>query len=170
MLRIFLLFFLATGPQLFSQQATSSPPADLELPDAPSAIRQPYDSTVASSSKPASTLVRPAELSIQDSKSKPPRVVDRQFLLLSALNFGAMIADIEMTQYKLSPTVREGNPLFGSHPSREMMYEMSLPVVFATTMWSRQLKKNAPHSKRWMIVPIVGASVHTAAVIWNAHY
>lgn len=100
----------------------------------------------------------------------PPRekrVVNRSFILASLFQVGATIGDIETTQYGLSHGHKEGNPLFGSAPSRKLQYAVAVPVAGVVVGWSYRLKKSAPHSKYWLIPQLVIGTIHTAALSHN---
>jgi hypothetical protein len=146
------------------QQSTS----DKTLPDSPSATKVLADNTRATPF--VSQPLRPAvpALVIQSAPPKEKkRVADRSFILSSLFQIGATIGDIESTQYGLGHGVREGNPLFGSRPSRAKQYGIALPVAAAVVGWSYRLKKSAPHSKHWLIPPVIVGSMHAAALGHN---
>lgn len=58
------------------------------------------------------------------------------------LNLGSLIADAEGTQACLhAHTCTEGNPLFGTNPSRAKAYGIGIPMEFAIYSMSALLKK-----------------------------
>jgi len=94
-------------------------------------------------------------------------VADRNFFLTALFQVGATIGDIESTQYGLSHGARELNPLYGSHPSRAKQYAITMPITAAVLGWSYRLKRSAPHSKYWLIPPLVVGSMHAIAAGHN---
>jgi hypothetical protein len=95
------------------------------------------------------------------------RTGNRSFVLLTVFQAAATIGDIESTQLGLSHGAREANPLAGERPSRAELYAISLPISAGVALWSHRLKKMAPHSKCWMIPPIIFGTGHTGAAIYN---
>lgn len=138
------------------------------LPDAPSETLFKSDKNSPPGSSPPFPESEPPVFQIQ----APPMVrsaktIDRQFFILNAVQLGAVVADVETTVYGLSRGGGEVNPLAGNHPSRLRLYAISLPVDAAVTYWSYYLKKNAPHSKRWRMLPIIGSGIHIGAALHN---
>lgn len=136
-------------------------PSSEAVPDAPSVSRREPNSN--------STIAEivPLTLPIRMEQPKPTRVVDRRFVRLHLLEVGAVILDIESTHYGLSHGGTEANPLFGSRPSRTIQYGIGLPVTFGMTCWSYYLKRNAPHSRRWQILPLLAIGIHGGATVNN---
>jgi hypothetical protein len=137
------------------------------LPDSASATKFTSDgSETAFSVQPIHFAPPPLSL-----EPGPPReskrVADRNFWLTALFQVGATIGDIESTQYGLSHGARELNPLYGSHPSRAKQYAITMPIAAAVLGWSYRLKRSAPHSKYWLIPPLVVGSMHTIAACHN---
>lgn len=142
--------------------------AELTLPDAPSATEHKPDEATRPGSGLQYTGIEPPTFRIQPRPAVVrEKTIDRPFIILQALQLAAMIGDVESTRYGLSHGGREGNPLVGSHPSRAVLYGISLPVTAGLTYWSYHLKKAAPHSRRWQIVPLVTMGIHGVAAVHN---
>ena len=138
------------------------------LPDSPSALKQHKESNALDAANLHTLGGAPPALAIMPQPpAKHANVVDRKFILFTVFQFAASIADVESTQYGLSHGAAEGNPLFGSRPSRAKLYSIALPVSAGVSFWSYRLKKAAPHSGYWMIPSLVTGTTHTGAAIYN---
>jgi hypothetical protein len=88
------------------------------------------------------------------------------YLLLLAAATTATIADCETTKAQLSdPNAREGDPIFGSRPSRARLYGISLPLLGLNAFVSAKLKSR--HSRAWPVLFGVMTGAHGAAAIHN---
>ncbi len=141
---------------------------DKALPDSASTSKASADNGSGNPFSAQPIRFTPPTLAIQ---STPPRermrTADRSFWLTHVFQIAATVADIESTQYGLAHGAREANPLFGSHPSRGKQYAISMPLSAAVVGWSYRLKRSAPHSRHWLIPPIVIGTMHTVAVCHN---
>ena len=155
---------LVSACTLFGQ--TSQPVAEQTLPDSASTSKAAAEGASAFTAEPI--RMAPPPLSIQ---SNPPverrRVVDRHFLWVALFQVGATLADIESTQYGLSHGAREINPLYGNHPSRAKQYAITMPITAGVLGWSYRLKRSAPHSKYWVIPPLIVGTMHAIAFCNN---
>ena len=87
----------------------------------------------------------------------PPRVVDKKFVLVSALVMGLTISDLERTQHCLHRgTCIEMNPMLPH--SRAGMYAVNIPLN-AATMWLGYRMKSQGR-KTWWIAPALVAAGH----------
>ena len=167
MKRLLLCAGLLLSVPVFGQSSQQPTPEQM-LPDSASTSKITADNTSA-----LSFVIQPIRSTppVLLSQSGPPRegtrVADRSFILPTLFQIGATIGDIESTQYGLSHGVREANPLYGSHPSRAMQYGITMPIAAAIVGWSYRLKKSAPHSRYWLIPPVVVGSIHTPALGHN---
>ena len=94
---------------------------------------------------------------IETTKPKAKRVVDKKFIIMSALVMGTTIADIETTQHCLgNGTCRELNPLIPH--SRAGMYAVNLPINALAMYVSYRLK--AGGHRTWWIAPIAISGAH----------
>ena len=145
---------------------TSQSVAEQALPDSASSSKAAAEGASTFTAQPI--RVTPPALLIQ---SNPPqerrRVVDRSFLWTTLFQVGATVADIESTQYGLSHGARELNPLYGNHPSRAKQYVITMPITAGVLAWSYRLKRSAPHSKHWLIPPLIIGSMHAIAFCHN---
>lgn len=172
MKHVFGLILLCSTLPVYGQvnSAVSDQPPALSLPDSPS------------STKPSQQVAKLNFASFRTSPEVPPalviqgptvkeshKVVDRPFILFTIAEFGATVADIESTERGLSSGYHEDNPLLGSHPSRAKLYGIGMPSAALIALWSYEFKKVAPHSKRWMIPPILAGSIHGGAAIHNLY-
>ncbi len=160
------LCYLAVFSALIMVGQTSQPVADQALPDSASTSRAAADGASAFTVQPI--RVTPPALLIQTNVPvERRRVFDRSFLWTALFQIGATVADIESTQYGLSHGARELNPLYGNHPSRTKQYAITMPITAGVLAWSYRLKRGAPHSKHWLIPPIIVGSMHAIAACHN---
>ena len=140
----------------------------VSLPDAPSESLHKLSDDIPAQAGLRFTEIDPPSFRIDP---QPPRarrkIVDCQFIILSLAQLGAVIADVESTEYGLSHGSRESNPLAGPRPSRGMLYGISVPVSVGLTYWSYHLKQVIPHSRRWQSIPIITGAIHVAATVHN---
>lgn len=139
----------------------------LGLPDSASATKFKADGAESAFSVQPIQFA-PPPLSLEPGPPRESkRVADRNFFLTALFQVGATIGDIESTQYGLSHGARELNPLYGNHPSRAKQYAITMPITAAVLGWSYRLKRSAPHSKYWLIPPLVVGSMHAIAACHN---
>ena len=93
---------------------------------------------------------------------------DKKFWLFTAAVYGSVVADEEVTQYKLrqNPLLRESNPLLGS--SRKRAYPILLGLATSSTLSGYILKRR--ESKSWWVPQTVAIGIHGFAVGWNLHF
>ncbi len=162
---VFALLFLSFP---VAGQSPDTSKEEKVLPDSASATKgkQDYVSEAAFSAQPIHFT--PPPLSLEPSPPRErKRVADRSFLLAALFQVGATIGDIESTQYGLSHGARELNPIYGSHPSRAKQYGITMPVTAAVLGLTYHLKRSAPHSRYWLIPPLVVGSMHAIAACHN---
>jgi hypothetical protein len=141
---------------------------DQALPDSASTSKASADNGSGNPFAAQPIRFSPPALAIQSAPSRErTRTADRSFWLTHLFQIAATVADIESTQFGLARGAREANPLFGSHPSRGKQYAISMPLSAAVVGWSYRLKRSAPHSRHWLIPPIVIGTMHTVAVCHN---
>jgi hypothetical protein len=159
--------FLASVP-MFGQavQPTETLSANAMFPDAPSVQIGGADTRVVPNLRSLGERAPSLEI-LSSPQEKPRRVADRGFWFLTLFQVGAVVADVETTQYALAHGGHEWNPLAGDHPSRTRLYGISLPLSAGLAIWSYELKKLAPHSHYWMIPSVGCGSAHTVAAIRN---
>lgn len=143
-----------------------------ELPDAPSVAG---DLTMPSPRDSDLTLlvvqtwpVRPTS-SVLSGPSQPGRrkVIDRNFILLSALTFGLTAADIELTQHCLSEkTCVELNPTLPH--SRWGMYAANTPVNLAVMYFA--CRRKASGKRGWWIAPLIDSGIHGVGIGSNVRF
>lgn len=99
-----------------------------------------------------------------------PRIADKKFWTLTAVQFGADIFDIETTQAGLRNGGAEVNPLFGSRPSRAKMYGISFPLTAAVCALEYRLKRDGRNRDTnaesdgalWWALGVTNVAVHTS--------
>jgi len=167
--RLFLYILLSTSTYVCGQEHQQRSENTVEfaaLPDAPSATQQFVNGGTPAPLRSLGTA--PPALLIQ---SLPPgkarRTADRSFVLLTLFQLAASIADVESTQHGLANGAAEGNPLFGSHPSRAFQYGVALPLSAGIAAWSYKLKRTAPQSRHWIIPQVIYGLIHCGATIRN---
>ena len=89
------------------------------------------------------------------SGKKSQHVVDRNFLLGNLFAVGAMFAGIESLKYKISHGNGPGDSPYGTPPSRAELYGPAIPVTGASVAWSYHQKRKYPHSKRYILPPMM---------------
>lgn len=107
----------------------------------------------------ASVAVEPFRAPVIRTEDAPPRppVVDKKFVVVSALVMGLTISDLERTQHCLHQgTCVELNPMLPH--SRAGMYAVNLPLN-AATMWLGYHMKSQGR-KTWWIAPALVAAGH----------
>ncbi len=108
-----------------------------------------------------------------DRNQLKPRIADKKFWTLTAVQFGAAVFDIESSQAGLRNGAVEGNPLFGSHPSRARMYGISMPQTAAVCALGYWLKKTGRDtdakrgSSLWWMLGAANATAHVALSVHN---
>ena len=145
-----------------------------ELPDAPSAVVLPTISTgLTAESSPSELDVR--DLAIESYTGKEPKTIDHQFLMLNALLVISAVADAESTL--LCSRCQEINPLLGSHPTRQRIYAIGVPLTVFQIYLAYHYKRLSPTRNGvitgWKAFPIAFAAAHGLAAVNNflvAHY
>lgn len=93
---------------------------------------------------------------------------DKKFWLSVALVAGSVVADVETTEAARGRGAREGNPVYGAHPTRLRAYAtgfaMETPVL-AGLYLSRKDKLN----NYWLPIMLIGSVPHIGAALWNTH-
>jgi len=99
---------------------------------------------------------------------KPVKVVNREFMVHSALTGALMIADFEsaLSAQRHNPNLRESDPLFGAHPSHLRMYATALPLETANAFLAYELKKHG-HTKLWRVPFFVAETMHISGIASN---
>lgn len=138
-----------------------------ELPNAPSAVSGPAAIAGLASNRSVSEVdVR--DLAIESYAGKKPKTIDRQFLLLNALQILASVADSESTIRGVRLGFHEVNPILGSHPTRAEVYELAMPVDALLVLFSYHYKRVSPDRRWWRVYPGLGIVEHTAATVFNS--
>jgi hypothetical protein len=91
---------------------------------------------------------------------------DKKLWMSFALIGGSIVADVETTQMARSRGAQEGNPLFGSQPSRLRSYATSIALdapLLVGVYLSRKWKRN----RYWIPFTAMGAGPHIGAALWN---
>ncbi len=146
----------------------------LELPDAPSAVSGPAIRTGLAADRSLSELdVR--DLAIESYTGKQPKTIDHQFLLLNGLLVISAVADAESTL--LCSRCREVNPILGSHPTRQKIYAIGVPLTAFQIYLAYHYKKLSPTRNGvitgWKAFPVAFTAIHGLAAVNNflvAHY
>ncbi len=93
---------------------------------------------------------------------------DKKFWLGFATIAGSVVADVETTEAARGRGAQEGNPLYGSHPSRLRAYGtgfgMEAPMLIGLYL-SRKYKLN----NYWLPLTLIGSVPHIGAAVWNTH-
>jgi hypothetical protein len=101
--------------------------------------------------------------------SPAPKTADRAWWLVNSASWAISIADVENTQYVMRLGGREGNPIYGSHPSRLRAYAISGGIAGLTTYLSYRWKKQDDldfiqyhkyYKIRWWSVDLVNVGAH----------
>jgi hypothetical protein len=153
----FLLMPLVSRPANAQEEA--------HLPNAPSqyASAKNDDIVVAQQTEPSGINVR--DLAIDS--HRPPRTLDRQFVLLNSLLVAATLADAELTLHCVnSLSCRELNPILGSHPTRGRMYAIAVPLTAVSVYLSYHYKRKSPSKGWWKVYPITFSAVHSVGPIY----
>jgi hypothetical protein len=106
-------------------------------------------------------------------KAPKSRIADKKFWTFTAVQFGAAVFDIETTQAGMRNGGVEGNPLFGSHPSRAKMYGVSFPLTAAVCALEYRLKKDGRNTNAesdgalWWALGAANVAVHTTVGVRN---
>lgn len=162
--------------EVFTQLQTCPPENQsiLELPDAPSAVSGPIIRTGLAADRSLSELdVR--DLAIESYTGKRPKTIDHQFLVLNGLLVISAVADAESTL--LCSRCREINPILGSHPTRQRIYAIGVPLTAFQIYLSYHYKKLSPTRNGvitgWKAFPVAFTAIHGLAAVNNflvAHY
>jgi hypothetical protein len=150
------------------QTCPPASPAISELPDAPSAVKGPTTNAGLAPERSLSELdVR--DLAIESYTGKEPKTIDRQFLVLNALLVVSAVADAESTL--LCSRCREVNPLLGSHPTRQRVYAIGVPLTAFQIYLAYHYKRLSPTRNGvitgWKAFPIAFAAIHGLAAAHN---
>jgi hypothetical protein len=162
--------------ELFTQLQACPPqyPTVSELPDAPSAVSSSKAGAGWASER---SLSEPdvRDLAVESYTGKEPKTIDRQFLALNALLVISAVADAESTL--LCSRCREVNPLLGSHPTRQRIYAIGVPLTAFQIYLAYHYKRLSPTRNGvitgWKAFPIAFAAIHSLAAANNflvAHY
>ncbi len=158
-------YFVAAFGSLVFVSVNADAQSRISLADLPNA-----PSETASTSSSALTLPL-TDLHVRDlaiESYKPPRTIDRQFIVLNTLEVLAAVADAETTLNCVpSPNCREINPILGPHPSRGKMYALALPVTALGVYVSYYYKRKAPTRGWWKVYPLTFSAVHAFAAVNN---
>lgn len=132
-----------------------------QLLEAPSPQRETAN-LIQPAQPPAFSFVEAAK------KPTPPKVVNREFMVHSALTGALMIADFEtaLSAQHNNPTLRESDPIFGAHPSHLRMYATAVPIEAANAFLAYELKKHG-HTKLWRVPFFVAETMHISGVVSN---
>jgi hypothetical protein len=108
-----------------------------------------------------SPVISPAE------RQRPPKILDRSFLLMIGVGTGLTILDFEMTQSCLARRVcREANPLVPT--SRAGMYATNIPLNAALYYWS--YRRRASGKRLWWAAPLAIIASHAVGVASNVPF
>jgi hypothetical protein len=102
-------------------------------------------------------------------ESTKPKIFDRKFLLVAGISTAATLLDITTTSnciFRYS-NCQEANPLLGSHPSRAKIYGVNLSLLAGEMAASAWLRHRTPHTKTWLIPPLIGTAGHGLATVLN---
>lgn len=136
-----------------------------ELPNAPS------QAVGTGSSALTSLQIKPTDINVRDlaiESYKPPRTIDRQFIVLNTLQVLAAIADAETTLNCVrSPHCSEVNPILGSHPTRGGMYALAVPLTALSVYLSYHYKHKSPTRDWWKAYPLTLSAVHSFGAVNN---
>ena len=104
----------------------------------------------------------PQHIFLSARKESKPRILDRKFLLLAGMATAATALDLATTSHCLSTyaNCREGNPLFGSHPSQATIYGVTLSMLAGQLFASAWIRRRMPDRNWWMVPPIVATASH----------
>lgn len=161
---------------VFTQLQTCPPehPPILEFPDAPSAV---VASTISTrlTGEPSPPELDVRDLAIESYTGKEPKTIDRQFVVLNTWLVISAVADAESTL--LCSRCREINPLLGSHPTRQRIYAIGIPLTAFQIYLAYHYKHLSPTRNGvitgWKAFPIAFAAIHSLAAANNflvAHY
>jgi hypothetical protein len=102
-----------------------------------------------------------------------PRVWDKHFWIVTAIQSVAVIADVETTvAARNRQDLAEGNPLFGSKPGRLKLYSIEGGIE-AGVLWSEySLKKmsmdgSEQNRSMYHALVVIQTGIHSAAAIHN---
>jgi hypothetical protein len=90
------------------------------------------------------------------------KAIRNRFMIASfVLNVASTVADIEGTQACIhAGTCREGNPIFGSKPTRARAYGVAMPIAFGTYALAGWMKKHGDGNVAFGIL-WAGTMAHT---------
>lgn len=155
---------------LYGQTISARPdqPRASSLPESPSSMMRASETAKVNFLDPRALPEAPPALVIQEPQPmESQKVLNRAFVWLTVMEFSATVADIESTTYALSSNYHEAYPLLGSHPSRAKLYGLGMPSAALIALCSYELKKVSPHSRKWMIPPLLAGSIHGGAAVHN---
>jgi hypothetical protein len=92
---------------------------------------------------------------------------DKKLWLSFALIGGSIVADVETTQMARGRGAQEGNPLFGSQPSRLRAYAASI-ALDAPLLVGLYLSRKRKRNRYWLSFTAIGAGPHIGAALWNS--
>lgn len=157
--------FLALGFALSFASLNANAQEEAPFPNAPS------QSIVSNNHNPTSPEIKPTGISVRDlaiESYRPPRTIDRQFIVLNTLQVLAAIADAETTLNCVSsPHCSEVNPILGGHPTRGRMYALAVPLTALSVYVSYYYKHKSPTKGWWKVYPLTLSAVHTFGAVNN---
>ena len=155
LLRLLLLLLLVTAPAL-------RPEAE-NLPDAPSTAMLLAGESGEAFIEPTLSLST-ARFIEPGLAAKPPKVIDRNFLLFGALVFGLTVVDVEMTQacIRANKCVELNPTLPKSHVGQ---YAINTAVNMGVMYLAYQRKKNGKSD--WWIAPMIDIGAHGVGIASN---
>jgi hypothetical protein len=148
-----------------SLYAQVSHPDGSALPDCPSASKMLVTAQARNAGPETRKPTEPSATGQPTSAKQSPRVIDRSFFLVNLFPISAMFADVESEEYKISHGNGPGNSPYGTPPSRVSLYAIAVPVTAATVAWSYHLKRKYPHSKRYLLPPMILGSAYAIKAI-----
>ena len=138
---------------------------EAHLPNAPSQYASAKDNDILGTQQPEPSGITVRDLAIDS--YRPPRTIDRQFILLNSLLVAATLTDAELTLHCVnSLNCRELNPILGSHPTRGRMYALAVPLTALSVYLSYHYKRKSPSKGWWKVYPITFSAVHTVGPIY----
>ncbi len=112
--------------------------------------------------------VTPRTFNFVAAPKTPHKVVNREFIAHFAITGALMITDFESALYEQhnNANLREGDPLFGAHPSHLRMYACAVPLEAVNAFLAYQLKKHG-HTKLWRVPFFLAETMHVSGIVSN---
>lgn len=102
------------------------------------------------------------------STENKPKVVDKEFLIVSAWMWTSMVADAESTVRGVESGCQELNPLYGTHPTRGKMYAIGIPVTAVLQFFTYKMKQRYPQKRwAWMLPSVSYAGARSGVAVSN---